>query len=154
MRLGYVGRVEEGNRSDIDPHADCCVCRKEVLGLNDFDRKLTVTGWYPEVETQSLRIVSAALGYTIRESGKTVLLIVHQIILRPTLNHNFISTMKLRLHDVVVNRTPKFQSLNLTNLSHSIRVRGENVDDVLFITLDLHGVVSCFPTSKPSQQEF
>jgi hypothetical protein len=28
MRLGYVGRVEEANRSDLDLHADCCVCGK------------------------------------------------------------------------------------------------------------------------------
>jgi hypothetical protein len=55
---------------------------------------------------------------------------------------------------VVVNETPKFQCLKPTNLSHSISVRGENVDDILVITLDLHGVVSCFPTFKPSQEEF
>jgi hypothetical protein len=62
--------------------------------------------------------------------------------------------MQLRLHDVIVNETPKFQSLNLKNLSHSISVRDDNVDDVLVIPLELHGVVSCFPTFKPSQQEF
>jgi hypothetical protein len=28
------------------------------------------------------------------------------------------------------------------------------VDDVLIIPLDLHGVVSYFPTFKPSQEEF
>jgi hypothetical protein len=28
MRLGSVGRVEEGNRSDLDSHADFCVCGK------------------------------------------------------------------------------------------------------------------------------
>jgi hypothetical protein len=33
-------------------------------------------------------------------------------------------------------------------------MRGDNVDDVLVITLDLHGVVSCFPTFKTSQEEF
>jgi hypothetical protein len=60
----------------------------------------------------------------------------------------------MRLHDVIVNETPKFQSLNPTNLSHSISVRGENVDDVLIIPLELHGVVSCFPTFKPTQLEF
>jgi hypothetical protein len=62
--------------------------------------------------------------------------------------------MQLRLHDVIVNETPKFQSLNPTNLSHSIIVRGDNVDDILVIPLDLYVVVSCFPTFKPSQQEF
>jgi hypothetical protein len=35
----------------------CCV--KEVLVFNDFDREVMVAGWYPEGETQSLRIVSS-----------------------------------------------------------------------------------------------
>jgi hypothetical protein len=93
MSLGSVGRVEEVNRSDLDSHADCCVCGKEVLVFNYFDREVTVTGWDPEVETQSLRIVSAVMGYTIPESGQTVLLIAHQSIFSPSLNHNLISTM-------------------------------------------------------------
>jgi hypothetical protein len=62
--------------------------------------------------------------------------------------------MQLRLHDVIVNETPTFQSLNHTNLSHSIIVICHNVDDILVIPLKLHGTVSCFPTLKPSQQEF
>jgi hypothetical protein len=62
--------------------------------------------------------------------------------------------MQLILHDVIVNETPNFQSFNLTNLSHSISVRGDNVDDVLVIPLELHDVVSCFPTFKPTHQEF
>jgi hypothetical protein len=73
MRLGSVGRVEEGNRSDLDSHAYCCVCGKEVLVFNDFDRDITVTGWDPEGETQSLKIVSEALGYTIPQSGDCTL---------------------------------------------------------------------------------
>jgi hypothetical protein len=88
------------------------------------------------------------------QSGKTVLLIVHQSILSPTLNHNLLSTMQMRLHDVILNETPKFQSLNTTNLSHSISVRGDNVNDVLVITMELHDMVSCFPTFKPTQLEF
>jgi hypothetical protein len=154
MRLGYVGCVEEANRSDLYSHADCCVCGKEVLVFNDFDHEVTVTGWDPSGETQSLQIVSAALGYTMPQSGKTVLLIVHQSIVSPSLNHNLLSTMQMRLHDFIVNETPKFQSLNPTKPSHSISVRGDNVDDVLRIPLELHGVVSCFPTFKPSQIEF
>jgi hypothetical protein len=83
-------------------------------------------------------------------SGKTVLFSVHQSILSPTLNHNLLSTMQLRLHDVIVNETPKFQYLNPKNFSHSISVRGDNVDDLLVIPLELHGVVSYFPTFKPT----
>jgi hypothetical protein len=98
--------------------------------------------------------VSAEMGYTIPQSGQTVLLIVHQSIFSPSLNHNLLSTMQMRLHDVIVNETPKFQYLNPTKLSHSISVRGNNVEDVLVIPLELHGVVSYFPTFKPTQLEF
>jgi hypothetical protein len=123
-------------------YADCCVCGKEVLVFNDFDQEVTVTGWYPEGEKNSLQILSAALGYTIPETVKILLLIVHQSIFSPTLNQNLLSTMQMRLHDVVVNETPKFQCLKPTNISHSIIVRGDNVDDVLVIPLfTWHGVL-------------
>jgi hypothetical protein len=65
MRLGFVGHVEEGNRSDLNSHSYCCVYGKEVLVFNDLNREVTVTGWQTEGETKSLKIVSAALGYTI-----------------------------------------------------------------------------------------
>jgi hypothetical protein len=94
------------------------------------------------------------MGYTIPEAGQTVLLIAHQSIFSLYLSHNLISAMQMRLHDVIVNETPKFQYLNPTKLSHSISVRGDNVEDVLIIPLELHGVVSCFPTFKPTQLEF
>jgi hypothetical protein len=94
------------------------------------------------------------MGYKKPQSGQTVLLIVHQSIFSPSLNHNLISTMQMRLNDVIVNETPKFKSLKPTKLSHSISVRGDNVEDVLVIPLELHGVVSCFPTFKPTQLEF
>jgi hypothetical protein len=90
------------------------------------------------------------MGYTIPQSGQTVLLIAHQSIFIPSLSHNLISTMQMRLHDVIVNEAQKFQSLNPTKLSHSISVRGVNVEDIVLTPLELHGVVSCFPTFKPT----
>jgi hypothetical protein len=103
MRLGSVDHEEEVNRSDLDSHADCCVCGKEVLVFNDFDREVTVAGWDTERETQSLIVVSAAMGYKIPESGKMVLLIAHHSIFSPSLSHNLLSTMQMRLHDLIVN---------------------------------------------------
>jgi hypothetical protein len=83
-----------------------------------------------------------------------VILIVHQAINLPHLPHNLLNPMQIRLNDVVVNETPKFQCANLTNLYHTITVKGENMNDELIITLDLQGVVSCFTTRKPTQEEF
>jgi hypothetical protein len=65
-----------------------------------------------------VRTVSAALVYVIPETGKNVFLIFHQAISLPTMDHNLLSTMHMRLYDVVVNETPKFQSLESTSLSH------------------------------------
>jgi hypothetical protein len=111
-------------------------------------------GYDPSGDTKSLRTVSTALGNVIPETGQNVLLILHQAISLPTSNHDLLSTMQMILHDVVVNETPKFQSLEPTSLSHTISVRGVEVNDVLVIPLDLFGVVSCFPTFKPSQEDF
>jgi hypothetical protein len=108
MSLISVGQVKGVNRSELDSHADACVVGKEALIFNDFYREVTVSGCDPSGETKSLRTVSAALGYVIPETGQNVLLILHQAISLPTLNHNLLSTMQMRLHDVVVNETPKF----------------------------------------------
>jgi hypothetical protein len=146
--------VKKSNRLDLDSHADCCVCGKDVLIFNDFDREVTITGWDPEGATKLLRIVSAALGYTILETGNIVLFIIHQSIFSPTLNHHLLGTIQMRLYDVVVNETPKFQCFKPTDFSYSINVRGNNVEDVLVVPLELYGDVYCFPTFKPSQEEF
>jgi hypothetical protein len=144
--------VKGVNSSDLDSHADACVFGKEALIFNDSDREVTESGYDPSGETKSLSTVSAALGYVIPETGKNVLLIIHQAIYLPTLDHNLLSTMKIRLHDVVVNETQKFQSLEPTSLSHTMSVRCDEVDDVFVIPLDLFGVVSWFSTFKPSQE--
>jgi hypothetical protein len=155
MSLVYVGKVKGLNRSDLDSHADACVVGKEALIFNDFDRDITASVYDPSGETKSLRTVSAELGYFISETGKNVLFILHQAISLLTLDHNLMSTMKMRLHAVVLNETPKIQSLEPTFLSHTISVRGDKVEDVfLVIPLYVFGVVSCFPTFKPSQDEF
>jgi hypothetical protein len=97
-------------------------------------------------------MVSAVMGYIIPQTGQTVILIAHQCIYLPQLEHNLLSTMQMRLHNVFLNKTPKFQCLEPTNLSHNISVRGDDVDDVFIIPLDLHGVVSCFPKFKLTEE--
>jgi hypothetical protein len=108
MSLGSVGQVKGVNMSDLESHADACVVGKEALIFNDFDREVTVSGYDPSGETKSLRTATAALRYVIPETGQNMFLIVHQAISLPMLDHNLLSTIKIRLHDVFVNETPKF----------------------------------------------
>jgi hypothetical protein len=119
---------------------------------------VTVIGYDPDGEKRSLKIVSAAMGYVtqyaIPEMGNILILIVNQGTPLPQLEHDLLITMQMRLYDVVVNESPKFQCLEPTDLSHTISVSGDGVDDVLIIPLDLSGGVSCFPIFKPTQEKF
>jgi hypothetical protein len=73
--------------------------------IQEWDRPVMVIGDDPTVASKSLRMMSAALPYTIPENGRTVYVIVHQAIHAPHLSHNIISMMHMRLNDVVVNET-------------------------------------------------
>jgi hypothetical protein len=60
--------------------------------------------------------------------------------------------MQMSLNDIVVNETLRFQYANTTNISHTITVKGQNMNDELIIPLDLRCVVSCFTTRKPTKE--
>jgi hypothetical protein len=56
--------------------------------------------------------------------------------------------MQIILHDVVLNETPKLQCLEPTELLQTISVRGDNVEEVLVIPLELNCVMSFFQHSN------
>jgi hypothetical protein len=93
MRMVYVGRVEGINRTDLDSHEDAGVLGKDALVFNNFNREVTVSCYYPAGETKLLRIIYDALGYVIPQTGKKVMLIIHQGIHLPPLDHNLLSIM-------------------------------------------------------------
>jgi hypothetical protein len=116
---------------------------------------VSVSGYDPNGHVDvALKTVSAAMSYDVPGSGGAVILIVHQAINLPYLPHNLLNTMQMRLNDVVVNETPKFQCSNPTNIYHTITVEGDYLNDELVIPLDLRGVVPCFTTRNPTQEEF
>jgi hypothetical protein len=155
MHLGSLRQTGPACRSDRDSHANASVVGMEVITFQDFERLVNVSGYYPTGPVaMALKTVSAGMSYDVPGSGRVVIVIVHQAINLPHLPHNLLNPMQMRLNDVVVNETPKFQCANPTNLSHTITVKGENMNDELIIPLDLRGVVSCFTTRKPTQEEF
>jgi hypothetical protein len=155
MHLGYLRQAGPACRSDLDSHADTSVVGMEVITFKDFERLVNVSGYDPKGPmAMALKTVSAGMAYDVTGSGRVVILIVHQEINLPHFPHNLLNPMQMRLNDVVVNETPKFQCDNPTNLSHTITVKGENMNDELIIPLDLLGVMSCFTARKPTQEEF
>ena len=124
---------------------------------HEFDRTAEVLGYDPNGETVQVKVVSAALAYDEPSTGQTRILVVHQALYVPHLVHNLLSTMQLRLNDVVVDDCPKFLTAadQLTELSHALVIPdNQNPDKPLLIPLSLHRTNSFFPTRKPTAQEF
>jgi hypothetical protein len=124
----------------------------EVITFQDFELPVNVSGYDPKGPVaMDLKTVSAGMAYDVLGSGRVVILIVHQAINLPHLLHNILNPMQMRLNDVVMNETPKFQCDNPTNISHAITFKGEDLNDELIIPFELRGVMSCFTTRKPTQ---
>jgi hypothetical protein len=82
-----------------------------------------------------LRTVSAALAYDDSRTGEPVILVVHQAIYVPQMQHNLLSCMQLSLNDVTVNEVPKFLTENpmLKNLNNADPVLNKlNNDDPIW----------------------
>jgi hypothetical protein len=146
--LGYVGQTGETNRSDLNSHADCSVAGLESLVLLDWDRPCVVSSYDPAQKPKTLMTVSAALTHEFPKIGRTVCLILHQAIYLPTLQHNLLCPMQMRLHGVVVNETPRLQCESPTESSHSVVARGVSVDETITMPLFLKGLTSCMTTGK------
>jgi hypothetical protein len=155
MHLGSLRQTGPACRSDLDSHAYASVVGMEVITFQDFERPVNVSGYDPKGPvSMALKTVSSGMAYDVPGSRRVVIIIVHQEINLPHFPHNLLNPMQMRLNDVVVNETPKFQCASPTNLSHTITVKGDNMNDDLIIPLDFRGVVSCFTTRNPTQEEF
>jgi hypothetical protein len=155
VHLGSLRQTGHACRYDLDSHADASVVGMEVITFQYFEHPVNVSGYDPKGPVaMALKTVYAGMAYDVPGSERVVIIIVHQAINLPHFPHNLLNPMQMRLNDVVVNETSKFQCANPTNLSHTITVKGENMNDELIITLYLRVVVSCFTTRKPTREEF
>ena len=147
--------VDCETNTELDSHAEQSLVGRNALIVHDYDRPINIVGYDPDGPVRkSLKTVSAALAYTLPETGETVILVIHQAVHHPTLDHHLLSPMQMRLNDVIVNDCPKFLTENPSATDHAIVVTGDTSDDKLVIPLSLKGVTSVFPTRKPSIQEF
>jgi hypothetical protein len=97
----------------------------EVITFQDFERPVNVSGYGPKGPVDmALKTMSAVMAYDMPGSGKVVILIVHQAINLPHLLHNLRNPMQMKLNDVVVNETPKFQCARPTNIYHTTTLKG------------------------------
>jgi hypothetical protein len=65
-------------------------------------------------------MVSGAVAYTDPSTGRTLLLLIHQAIHIPHLDHHLLCPMQCRVNDVTVNETPKFMVNDPTDQTHAL----------------------------------
>ena len=121
--------VPNKTRIDFDSHADQCAVGRTSLIVHDYDRPTNVTGYNPTGPiAKDLRTVSAAQAYDDPVTGEMVILLVHQAIHIPDLEHNLLLTMQVRLNDVLVSdTTPRFLTDNVTDLTHTLAIPTSDV---------------------------
>ena len=139
--------------SEMDSHADTCVVGRNVLVIHIYNQTVSVTGYDPsQAATNGLQVVSAQVAYDRPDTGQVVLLTIHQAIHVPTMEHNLLCPMQLRMNDCQVLECPKFLLSKPTNLNHSVTARSAS-GEFLTIPLRLRGVTSYFPTRKPTRED-
>jgi hypothetical protein len=152
--LGSIGQTGQVNRLYLDSHSDCGVTGAETLVFQDWNRPVVVSSYDPAGRLKTLTTVSAAVEYTLPNNVRTVCLTMHQFIHLPTLQHNLLCPMQMRLNGVAVNETPRFQCETPDEFSHSVVVSNVNGVEKITIPLFLKGVMSCMTTRKPTEWEF
>eukprot|EP00978_Attheya_sp_CCMP212_P027944 scaffold94968_cov61-Attheya_sp.AAC.4 len=111
---------DQGGRTKTDSHANTSVVSKECLGFHDFERPVNVSGFDSSLGTVNDRsVVSAALAYDDPTTGEVIIVVIHQAIYIPTMDHNILCPI-LRMNEVMIDDCPKFVHLNLQLMEHML----------------------------------
>ena len=145
-------------RTELDSHADTSVVgQSTALLIHDFMTPVHVHGYVQSVgQSANCRTVSAVVAYDHPMNGNVYMLVIHQAILIPEMEHNLLCPLQLRDHGVLVNDEPKFLATNPTDDHHAITLPSMTMNDgePFQIPLTYQRVTSYFPTRRPTREEY
>jgi hypothetical protein len=151
LESAFISHAELDSHTELDSNADTCCVGKNAYIFHKTSQMVDVSAILPTLgQARSVPIVSAALAYDHPYTYETFILIIHQALHFPTMEHNLLNPNQFRLNNVQVHEGPQFLLENPTDLSHSIYFPKKN----LKLHLQLDGVISYLPVRKPSPEEF
>ncbi len=143
---------------ELDSHADTCVIGHDALIIGEFNKHVSVTQYNHRECSKMYKIISAMVAYDDHDAGQAIVVVMHQAIHVPNLDHHLLCPMQARLNDIVVNDAPKCVHPNPTERTHVIVARiertADDAKDEFIIPLSLNGVASYFPVRKPTMEEY
>ncbi len=100
-------------------------------------------------------MVSGVVAYTDPSTGRMLLLLIHQAIHIPHLDHHLLCPMQRRMNDVTVNEIPKFMVSDPTGQTHAFTLP-DPVNPLQTLTLppQLHGVISLLNVRTVTADQF
>ena len=142
---------------ELDTHADTTVLGKSCLLIQDFNRKVSISGWDATTGAKDCPTVTGVVAYDNLYTCQMHMLIFHQAIYLETMENHLICPMQCRVAGVTIHDCPKIFVTNPTDQSHAIVIDADPYtpeDKKLIIPLQLQGVSSVFPIRTPSHAEF
>jgi hypothetical protein len=136
----------------MDYHADTCCIGKNSTVLYSHNRTVNVSPFLDSLETaDSVPIVTAATAYDDKIMAKTYILIVHEALyFGDKLEHNLLNLFQCRLNGINIKECPHILDPTASDDSHLILFPNEE----LKIPLLLNGILSYFPSRRPTKEEF
>jgi hypothetical protein len=144
------------SRTELDSHADTSCFGKHSLIVSRTHHTLTVSPFLDSLgKATKIPIVTAALlAYDNPKTGKTIVLVGHQVLYFEQLEHNLLCPMQLRMNGVDVEETPKHLVKGAITDQHHAISSYPRAAGGLVIPMSLHGDTSYFPTRKPTRDEY
>ena len=138
------------SHTELDSHANMPVVGSNCHVIGYTGQHVDVSPFTPDYESlRNIPVVDAAVMYECPYTGKEALIVIRNALHVPSMVNNLIPPFIIREGGVTLNETPKIHKKNPTIDDHSIIFPA----DKFRITLQLSGIFSYFPTSKPSEKQ-
>ncbi len=140
---------------ELDSHANTCILGRHAYIFQNYNQPVHVKAYDPQLGSTEYRTVSGAVAYTDPSNGRTLLLLIHQAIHIPHLDHHLLCPMQCRVNDVTVNETPKFMVNDPTDQTHALTLPDiVHLSQTITLPLELQGVISLLNVRTVTADQF
>jgi len=141
---------EEEARMELDSHADLPVLGIHANIIAYTGNYVTVSGFVDSLgHKKRVPIVDATIAYDCDLPGQTYLLYMCNALYIPVMKYHLIPPFAMCLAGLIVDECPKFLAQKASIANHSVLFPSHSIR----IPLYLRGIVSYFPSRRPTSDE-